>query len=617
MSNQTINHDKHYARYAYESLILQQSHIAFEGLWTDGIWYYVVCPLLNQYSVTGKGAPLSDWFDNSCRPVTSPVKLVNKAPEASTRVPERTAEELSQLHGEPLTISDLYREVISALPKKFPLISLTTELNKMVVYVCRSLSEDEKNALNITCENIKIDLDIEIRLDEGELSDGAKHQKAPIKPPDTLALISSRALQKTGSTQLRNAYEDDEEFWIDKRLSLFSTETLSSKEILPSSFVQKTSSCFINATVFPPKNIRTYLPLYQRVVIAMPLAESFENALQMFSTSKADLIELARRGRVQFVLPQSIERYPINFVSDLLEANPASILFSRRLATASIAQTRSRLPFLYPPFGSRERRLILELFASVNDPLFGPIARIIREQLGTMWVGMESNLSTRGAMGTVSHGIGRILGELYHHATGRDARIELITSSHSVEWAAALHAVYCPFNSNGYSDANWANFCASAYSGVKNAPIVNPIQNLDIFIDGLLTLNNDASVLEIDQVFTSKDIDRLGQLLRGVSPGENINEILRSINEKVQKFETNQGRLDRLDILGLGGAVGAVLTGNIYIPLGAWVAEYVLKNADPSRDIGGKALDWMRAINTRTSTDAVLISRLRNKTKSI
>jgi hypothetical protein len=43
----------------------------------------------------------------------------------------------------------------------------------------------------------------------------------------------------------------------------------------------------------------------------------------------------------------------------------------------------------------------------------------------------------------------------------------------------------------------------------------------------------------------------------------------------------------------------------------------ILKNADPSRDIGDKAIDRIRAINMRPSTDEVLINRLRSRIQGL
>ncbi|MEX1669485.1 hypothetical protein AB4876_11235 [Zhongshania guokunii] len=440
------------------------------------------------------------------------------------------------------------------------------------------------------------------------------NKKAARNSSDGLTLILSKSIKGKVSSSILSSYEEDEEFWVDNRVNVFSSNIFSRKDVLKASFLSQSSACFIDATVFPPSNIRTYLPIYQRLIIAMPLKTHFVAALIAFNVQEHELLSLIERGRIQFVLPQSIDRYNIDFIAKALEVNSNAMLFSRRLAAASVAETRSRIPFLYPPFGASAKRELLRLLENISDPMVKPIGEIMAKNLAQGWVGMERNISDRGGMGTANNGVGTIIGELIHNIAGRDLRIELIASSMSVEWAAAVGATYCSIENESYSDFSSAQLCASMYSGVENSPIVNPIKSLEPFIEGLLTLNNDVSVLEVDDVFTSSDIDRLGDYLRGVSDIEDPIAEIGFLNDKIKKFETNQNRINRLDILGLGGvAVATAMTGNAYVPFGVWIAQYLLKNADPSRDFGGRAIDWVRAINTRSSTDAVLVSRLRSK----
>lgn len=498
----------------------------------------------------------------------------------------------------------------------FPLSAIESGAGKVVISVDRLLTQNEENEINIAFANIGIDFGIEIvdPLEDPKLNKD-KELKASF---DGLTLILSKSIKDKVPNNVLSSYEEDEEFWIDNRVNVFSSDICSRKDVLKPSFLKKTSACFIDATVFSPKNIRTYLPIYHRLVISMPLATHFVSALDIFNVQETELLNLIERGRVQFILPQSIQRYNLNFIAKAIEIDPSSVLLSRRLAAASVAETRSRLPFLYPPFGASAKRDLLRLLVSVSDPKIKPVGEILAKSLSQSWVGMERNISNRGGMGTANSGIGTILGQLIHSVSGRDLRLELITSSMSVEWAAAVGATYCPIENEGYSDFNAANLCASLYSGVENAPLLNPIKSLEPFMEGLLTLNNDAPVLEVDDVFTSSDIDRLGGCLRGLTGFEEPSEEIAILNEKIRKFETNQNRINRLDILGLGGvAVATAMTGNPYVPFGLWIAQYILKNADPSRDIGGKAIDWIRAINTRSSTDAVLVSRLRSKIKDL
>jgi hypothetical protein len=607
--------DKFHARFAYESLLLQQPHIHFDGLWVEGDTFLISCPSLGEQLLTQNGESLSEWFIHKCKPICCPIEIASEIPNSFERVAERSESELARLHGEPLTLWELYRELYIALPKTFPLLTLESGAGKVTVHVSRALTPDEEAEINIAFANIGVDYDVDIYISPERKGD----KTPPIgRAGGDLTLIISNAIKGKASHNLASSYEEDEEYWLDNRVNIFSSDIRSREDILKDLFSSKTSACFIDATVFPPNNIRTYLPIYQRLVVAMPLANSLSTALEFFRVQESELLSLVERGRVQFVLPQSIERYDLSFISKVIEVRPDSILFSRRLAAASIAETRARLPFLYPPFGAYEKREILRLFTNISEPLIKPIGEIMANQLAKSWIEMQRNISNRGGMGTANSGIGIIIGELIHTLFGKDVRLELITSSMSVEWAAAVGAAYCPVEHNGYSDFGTSEICASTYSGVRNAPLVNPIKSLDSFMEGLLTLNNDAPVLEVDDVFTSSDIERLGDYMKGIHEFEEPLKEVESLNKKIKKFETNQKRLERLDILGLGGvAVATAMTGNPYVPFGVWLTQYMLKNADPSKDCGGKVIDWVRGINTWTSTDAVLISRLRSKASGL
>lgn len=608
-----MNHDKYYARYAYEALLLQQPHIEFLGLWQAGTMYYILCPSLTQAPMTVDDKPLAEWFDRECRPVGSPVRLVSKIPDGATRICERTVEELSLLHGEPLTGREVSQEIAAALPKQFPLAIVGAGNGKLVVNVTQPLSEDETTELEIALSNLKIDLPYEIRVAPeaaAEYEEKASSKRKLLGGHD-LALQASRSLSKSLPEPLRHAYSEDEECWVDNRLRLFSETSLTKGRLLPVDFLQPTSACFIDATAFTPRNIRNYLPIYRRIIFAMPLASNVRPALEGLGVERAQLLELVRRGRVQFALPQPLDRYDPVFLAEVLEARPSALIFSRRLCMASVVETRARAPFLYPTLGALERRELIEVFESVNDPKYGPIARSIGRSIGKAWVGMERTISQRGAIANLGYGVGPLLAQVIRQLTGRDVELELGYSGASVGWAAALNATYFPFENETFSEAKAASLCASMYSGVRNAPLVNPIKDFNVFVEGLLTIDNDAPVLEIDSVFTTRDIDRLGAFLRGIDPdGE---EVLQALNDKIARFERNQGRINRLDILSLGGAAAGALTGNIYLPLGAWVVQYLLSKADPSVDAGGRVIDWMRAANALTTPNAVLVSRIRKK----
>lgn len=606
--------DKYHARYAYEALILQQPHIDFGGLWVLGEIYYVVCESLVKKPLTQGGESLESWFDYSCRPVTCPVKLVSKQPGGSLRVVARTVLELSQLSGEPITLAELVREVFSVLPRDFPLVAIFDAPGKLIFKVERLISVQEEHVLHIALENLGVYLDVEVELVSAEDVLKLAGSRSGSGRSQDIDLISSKYIGSGVPLGLRLAYEEDEEFWVDNRVRVFS-ECESGASYLPDSFAQNTSSCFIDASAFVPGNIRRQLPYFRRVIMAMPLADELPSVLNGLKVTESELLELAARGRVQFALPQSVERYPSRFLAELLAVAPSSVLFSRRMAAASISESRRRFPLLYPTLGNFERYQLLRLLSRISEQMSLPVVSIIQKQLGASWVGMERNVSARGAMSCWSSGVSSIVGEIHQHYTGQDVKLELGFAGASVEWSAALGSMYCPIQVEGYSDAAAAQLCASFYSGVNGGSDDNIILDLGVLAGGLLAIDNDASVLEVDSIFSSSDIDRLGNLLKGHELGGGLQEYVSKLNREISKFESDQERLKRIDMLGLGGAVAGVLASSPYVPVVGWLLKYVLLDASPKDEGMVRAVEWLRAVNSLASPDAIMVSRLRNKLK--
>ena len=608
--------DKYHARYAYEALLIQQSHIDFGGLWVLGEMYYVVCESLAEKPLTQDGRDLESWFDNSCRPVACPVRLVSEKPKGSLHVMARTVLELSQLNGEPITLAEFVREIFSILPREFPLVAVLDAPRKLIFKIERSISVEEENVLHIALDSLGVFLDVELEVVCAEDVLGLKQSRASNGRVQSIELISSKYVVDGVPSNLLLAYEEDEDFWVDNRVKVFS-ECENGASYLPDSFAQGTSSCFIDASAFVPGNIRRQLPYFRRVIMAMPLADELPAVLNGLRISEGELLELAARGRVQFALPQSVERYPFRFLADLLAVAPSSVLLSRRMAAASISESRRRFPLLYPTLGSFERYQVLRLLSRVSEKTSLPVISILLRQLAASWVGMERNVSARGAMSCWDSGVSSIVGEIHHYYTGQDVRLELGFAGASVEWSAALGSMYCPIQVEGYSDAVAAQLCASFYSGVNGMSDSNIILDMGVLANGLLAIDNDASVLEVDSIFSPSDIDRLGDLLRGREQGGGIQEYISKLNDEISKFESAQERLKRIDMLGLGGAVAGVLTSSPYVPVVAWLLKYVLLDASPKDEGMLRAVEWLRAVNSLASPDAIMVSRLRNKLRAI
>ena len=616
--------DPFFARWSYERLLLLQPHVGVEGLWKMGKHFFAVCPELDHGLKTEDGQSLDDWFRNSGRAVGSPIRLVSAPPKNAVRVQERTAVELAELLGAPLTVRDMFVELALTLPKEFPEFDFTTSPPNALVSVSRALTKKEEDELRAAFSKLGSALNLKIEVDSPRLSTPLqfyyKHGAGDID------LMPSRLFPRLLSQQLTRLWEDDEDFWIDHRVSVLASDLRDPKALLPSSFMRKGSCCVVNAAVFPTKNLRTYLTLYRRVIIVMPLDLRYREILSSLRVSEDELVELAKRGRVQFLVTQSPHRYPLRLLEGLAEAAPDTLLFSRRLAAATIAEARRRIPLLYPPLGIAERSYLLRSVSSVkNSPALGNLARGVIPELARIWASAEEAVHRRGAMATPALGVGPLLASLFQHATGRDLFIELFSASGPVEWGAVLGATVFPVETGGYSEQAASELCASVYSGVRDEPVPTSLGNVETIVQGILSLDNDAPILEMEQAFSHSDPDCVGDLAQRIATNsvnaEFLEAAIRQFNDRVKAYDNRTECLRRWDICGLAGAVaaaGAAFTGHPaagIVALGAWLGKYLLINADPSRDPGGRVLDWLRGINAWTTGDIVLVSRLRERLK--
>jgi hypothetical protein len=453
--------DPYYARWSYERLLLLQPHIRVAGLWRHDQWFYAVCPDLEEGLTADDGQQLSKWFNNKGRAASSPIRLVSRAPDGAVRVRERSAKELAELRGVPLTVANVETCLAVSLPVGFPDFRLQTIPPDAYVYVASQLTPAQRRILEERLEPLRGGLRLTVIVDTEQAC------QPPSMKPAGLELIASKRLPSGFGGAVKRALEEDEEFWVRERQTVLASDFRKPAEFLPDAFCQNDSRCLVNASVFPPKNLRTYLSLYRNVAIVMPLAGSYPAILKSLRVNEDELIELARRRRIQFLLPQPVIRYPPRLLARLAELEEQHpLLLSRRLAAATIADCRRRIPLLYPPFGIAERRLLLEGLATLTAATAG-IAKPIVTELGRIWSSVEDNVEFRGAMATGFNGVGALSSAVLKHLTGNNQFLELCTAASSVEWAAALNATVFPVDVEGYSQQAATELCASLYSGVS------------------------------------------------------------------------------------------------------------------------------------------------------
>jgi hypothetical protein len=606
------------ARKSYERLLLLQPHIRVSGLWQKDYRFFVVCPDLQDGLLTHDGQPLNEWWNDSARVLCAPMELVSAVPEGAVRLPERDIDELANLRGTPLTIPDIETLLGVALPCGFPAFGLETIQSDAFLYVETALSPAQTRLLYQHFEPIGADLHLKVIVDPAR-----SKSHAPVAVTGGgMNLVTSKRLAASFGAAAKVALEEDEDFWMRNRTKLFTGGIDATADLVPKAFRPDAGSCLVDASVFPPANLRTYLSLYNKILIVMPLDIAYTKALEALRATEDEVVELASRGRVQFVMPQSVHRYPPQLVSRLAELDNKPILLSRRLATLTVSDARRRIPFLYPPFGVADRRSMLEEFLAIANDAPTETAKAIAVELGRIWCSAEEQIYFLGAMGTGLEGIGPLLAARIKAVTGSQVLLEMYRAAASVEWAAALGASVFPIQIDTYSDEAAVGLCASTYSGVP-IETPGPIGRTEIVIESLLALDDDAPIIEVADVFSGHDTDRLRKLVYGAvrssSTAEELQKLVNGMNQRVKQFDHRMSHQTRSDFLALAGALAVFVPGVPllkFLNLGTYLLKQVFQNAQPNSATTKRVVDWLRATNAWTTSDVVLVSRLRKDLKS-
>ncbi|WP_139834882.1 hypothetical protein [Pseudomonas sp. B15(2017)] len=592
-----------YAQESYERLILQKHTIFFDGLWEFEGRYYVLIGERSKDMPDQEFAGLVSWFDESCRIIGTPVKIVKKLPDGSVSVPERTVSQLSQHHGVPFTAPEFNGLLKTILSKGFPRFGVCCENGGVKFVVESALTSDQLAEVDIALANLGLDVEAEVVVDAISCNEEA------------VDVAFAKGTKKAPPEIVRLAFEEDEDFWVDNKFSLFAEGNIDRHYFLSSSPSAEESCCLVNCTAVVPGNLRGYLTLYKMVWIVMPLAELSEAAFKGFNASENELLELAARGRIGFVLPGGLPFYPVGFLAELLAVAPRSIIFSKRLAAASVAESRRRNPLIFPSLNNVERRTVLDLLSTSEFGGTNELAQMFVQHFSEVWPSLEYSFSELGAMAMMRNGLSKVatgVAEKYH-AVKLPPVMQM--SMASVEWAAALGAVYSPIKSPGFDEGPLAEFCGSIITGVKQDSIVKPVGDMGTLVEGLLCLDNNAPILEVSDVFDGSDMPALQRLVQEkLVSGMDVSEYIAALNDKVKRFERNQEKVRRLDLVGMAGGFAAVASASgiaSYVPITAWILQKVFMQSDSF--VHGPVLDWIRAKAYMTTQDVVLVSRLRKK----
>lgn len=602
-------------RVGYERFRLQNISYDHQGLFHDEQYYYAV---VADIAINPK---LKDELKErylQTKIIGHPVPLfVSSVSNSMTAISNRTANEKIQLHGATYTHPQLCELLNMYVPKNYQPFWFDYQYvtNEFLLTFKKELTDSEQDEIQIILESNGFQgFDFKFEINE-EIQDYEGIANEDVKSKHLNVITSSSFLHRKFSKDVVTLCEKDEDIWGTIRHDLFQGRIESKSEILPNSFLTGKTSCFVDATAFPRQNIRSYLSLYDVVIIAIPLADSkVSDFYQMFGIKRLEMQELILRGRMLFVVPQDLRRYSNSFLNDIISVSSNAIIFSRRLASSTLLGIQQKTGIFGLTANSDEQYSFLKECTKSNIITL----QYLSEELAKQWQYLEYSINANGAFATYTAGISGFLGR-YLSSEGKDVTIELMMASMSYEFAQGLNAHHFPFDDEKYSEVNACRLISSVYNGVKSSSSELRESELNVLLDNILTINNDMNVLELDDALSSLKLHRLPEILNGfanLSDDEREHKLYK-LRAAIRSIENNNERLSAIDLKGFFPvATGALLEMNglpygATVGFGLWVANMIKVYSKDSSLLNSSFFSKLQTMNHKSSEDIIIVEQCR------
>lgn len=352
----------------YESFRFKTHDLSHKGLYTDGEKIYAV--IQEVLGDEEKRTALENYYEEFRTIAIPPVVIVGEKLPGFINIPLRDSFEKSHLFGQPLVEGEFINQLNIHIPKKYQPFNADMKwgTNEFKIILKNEVTNDDKEEIQLICESLGyqgFDYVFEVNPDISDYPGVVDFKTNSI---DNLQIIASGLIQKQFPRKILDRYEDDEDFWVENRKIVFSGDDLDRQDIfLPNDFLGKSTKCFVDASVFERRNLRVYLSLYEKVVIALPFESEERDFYGMFGINPLELKELITRGRLLFVVPQNLARYSQSLLQEIIEVNPNAIIFSRRLAATAIQGIQKKTGIVGATFSSDEQYEFLYYSARSNN----------------------------------------------------------------------------------------------------------------------------------------------------------------------------------------------------------------------------------------------------------
>lgn len=551
-------------------------------------------------------AELDSYFHNSVRPVTCSITLSQRIPQDIASIDETSNYEAELwLNGEPLS-TPAFNALLALAEPALPAGGIDFDSHRDT-WIFRSfglLTDDEKTCVQRAAAKAGIAGPIDFIVTNPPTT--KQGSVSTSEPRDKLDLKIGRYFNGASSV-VRDLLHEDEDDW-----RTFLSHRAKQAIVAPD---QSTSfACLYDVENCGESRLSELLTLYDRVEL-MPARRSLEWSSK-HQISIPDLQELVRLKRIRMILPYSVSEYPSELIEAVAEVDRSSIVLSRNLATKTIARGQMKEPFLYAPLSYAQRAALL---STLSQTVTNDTYRKLLSIYGRMSSSQHDLFMMRGALASLSFGVGAYLGEIFFELKNKDARMELSACGAGIEWALGLGAGYIPRDFGGFDETRNSQIVAS-YLGRTSFRSADPVANrMHIISDGLLAVS-DVPPLEVARNFHSLSISRFRKVAQGLMQATTDTSELRhavnQINADVKSFDRRLERLSSWRVHALLKAAGMVAIeeqhGICASVVAAWLYE-VLENKLPTRVRNelADATAMLAGLATGSPIDAIVVSRSR------
>jgi len=613
-----VNSNSAIERATYDRFRLEQPHINAEGLYYFNQHYYIYCPDVTEETKAMNGDSIYQYL-RDYRMIGSRIEVTNQLPIASAkRLPERTQKEILDLTGAFRNDFNFRNDLHLELQRILLNYKINYNSSVIHVYTTDNLAiVESKNKLVKAVERLQMDYSYTFTQQESieEIVDDKNEREGFFGD-----IVISRFNSYKFTSSVKNAWESDEEFWLDNREKLFLSKKNNKESFRASAWNASESKCFLNVTTGGYNyNIRNLLTLYDKTIISCPLESYYNEFLFNLKITEDELIKLIELKRVQLLFPQSLTKYPSGIIDKAVEISNDAVMLSRRLAVITMADMRLRNPFLFPTDSIKEQQEIYAVLLKQLSLIENTVERNMAQKLLTHVITsafiMPDIIHKMGAMGTRMFGLGRTIADMLgmENTTGL---LLFDTAAQSVEWGAALDATIIPTRLGDVPTDEFVQCLANVYSGVPNPNWVPPqFDYANLAIEKILAVDSDIPVAEFAQTFKSTDINKFRKVMfdvvRNQGSPKDLEDAIKTFNHYINSYEQSSNNLQAWDLKGF-------LLEFANIPLLGWIVgrlRLVSEKAAKRNKSFSNYLDEIDAFATGTIPSAVLVSRMRNDLK--